>query len=244
MMSLSARDVDCLDVGANFFFRHLCGFVAPVAGSRLEMRRTMPEIVEAECLSRPARGDQRLIALRVTDAAIALFPFVLLGFWLMRVATVALRVRRELRGDVGAFKVMAEAARRFAARKTRVIHLAFHLLRIVMLAVRKSFQPELIELGRKADERAFGIDRHLVAGFAHATGFGGEVPLMAFLTSRVAGKLGFFVFGSRTGWSHVAEGAVLRFGFVLFAIVIERRLFFDDLRVDDLERRLSGRRAV
>jgi len=44
------------------------------------------------------------------------------------------------------------------------------------------------------------------------------------------------------GRAHVASCAVLRFGFVLFAVVIERRNNFDHLRVHYVKRRLAYRR--
>ena len=69
---------------------------------------------------------------------------------------------------------------------------------------------------------------------AHLTVFICKVPGVTFDARGVTRQDGFRIVCR----SCVTRGAVLRFGFVLIAIVIERRSYLDYFGIDDIERRL------
>lgn len=104
----------------------------------------------------------------------------------------------------------------------------------------KSLKAELREPRGKADPGALGIERRLVTNHTHPAFLAGEVLRVTIITGRVAGQ-------DRRGviaWARVASRAVLRPGFVLFSVMIERRIELDDLRLNDVKGRLAhGRRS-
>lgn len=119
----------------------------------------------------------------------------------------------------------------------RALHLASHFLSIHMIAVRESFYPELFEPGGKCCQGAFGIDRLGVANDADPAVLGGKIFPVAIYAGRVAGKDGRRIVRRAT----VTESAVLSLSLMLGPVVIERRELLDDLRFNDVERRLASR---
>jgi hypothetical protein len=131
-------------------------------------------------------------------------------------------------------KAMTEITSGRAVRHLVGIHLPFHLLGICMVAMRETFETELHQPRRKW-HYGFFRDWRLVADDAHLAINVREVFLVTIETSRMSGHCRSGIIGR----AQVAGSAILRFGLVLFAIVIERRDNVYQLRIHDIEWRLA-----
>ena len=230
-MPLPPRRVDLQDVSPKLTGWNLHRFMALVAGSLLEVG-SVSEIVQAESRTEGRTVLHPLGLLDVTGSARA---ELLIG--LMVVACVAVRVLRHARFEALIVEPVAEVTFGRAFGHLLRIHLILHLLGVHVIPMRKTLDPELREPRREVDKRGFR-GRRLVADHAHLAFQVGKVPRVTFEAGWMSGqhRLGI------VGRSHVASCAVLRFGFVLFAVVIERRNYLDYLRVHYVKRRLARRR--
>lgn len=111
-----------------------------------------------------------------------------------------------------------------------------------MIAMREALETELHEPSREFHDR-FLRDRRPVANNTHLAFNVRQILLVTIKASRMSGH-------RRSGIirrAQVAGCAILSFAFVFLAIVIERRDYVDQLRIDDVEWRLAygsgGRRA-
>jgi hypothetical protein len=210
-----------------------------VASGTLQMR-AVPEIVKAEGGSKRSTVLHPVRFRRVTRSADG---DLVVG--LMCVTGVALRMLRHAGLQALFVESVAEITPWRALEHLAGVHLPFHLFRVRMVAMREALESELYKLWRKRDPRSLGVNRNFVADDAqlafqirHR-----HIFLVTYLARRVFRKHWLGIVGR----PHVAGGAVLRLGLVLFAIVIEGRDDFDHLRLHDVEWRLahgSGRRRA
>ncbi|PYT08233.1 MAG: hypothetical protein DMF60_05235 [Acidobacteria bacterium] len=140
-----------------------------------------------------------------------------------------------------AVKAVTDVAFYSTVRHLPRIHLALHLLRVHVVAMRKPLQTKLRHPRRELYKRGFG-GRRLVADYAHLAFQVRKVFRMTFEAGRMAGQHRLWIV-TRT---LMASATVLGFGFVFFAVVIERRNGLDNFGVNYLEGRLAcrGRRRV
>ena len=103
---------------------------------------------------------------------------------LVRVAAIAFYVAGKARFDAPALEPVTDIAAR------RAFHLAAHLLRVHVVAVRESLYPKLIETIRKCRQHASRINRLGVADNAELALFGREILPVTFYAGGVAGKYG------------------------------------------------------
>jgi hypothetical protein len=146
----------------------------------------------------------------------------------MGVAGIALRMLRHARPKSLPIESMTEITPGSARGHTLRIHLTFHLLRVCVISMRKPLQPELSKTGWEVNPRTCCVDWGLMADNAHLACRVGEVFCVTLDACRMSRKCWRGIV-SRT---QMANSAVLRFGFVFFAVVIEGRQYFNDLRVD------------
>lgn len=236
VVSLSSSDVDLENVRSRLVSRYIGRLVTSIARGFLEMR-SVPEVVKTEC--RPERRAvlNRVRLVYVTGSAGGQFVV-----WLVDVTRVAFRMLRHAGLQALVIKSMTEVAAWRALRHLVGIQLTFHLLGISVIAMRKALDTELRKLRRKWHYRFFS-DWGLVTNNAHLAFNVREIFLVTIEASRMSGHCRSGIIGR----AHVADGAILRFTLVLLAIVIERRDYFDQLRIHDVEWRLGdgsgGRRA-
>jgi len=219
MMTLAARHVDLSDVGARLSFGRLHRFMTFATIAALRQMRPVAEVVKAQGRPRAAVDRHRLIFFDVTGAAVAERLRRLRDLRrlirLMRVTGIAFGMMRERRDDLRLIEGVALVASRDAVR--RVGLLAFHLVRVAVLAVREGFQAKLRLLLRELNQRAFHVNRRGVTDLAHAGLPVGKILQVTFAARLVARKYGRCV----VVFALVAEGAIFGLGLMLFAAVVK-----------------------
>ena len=224
VVSLSSSRVDLQNVRPTLVGRHFHRLVTFVAGRFLEVRSVL-EVIKTE------RRPERLAVLHSVgflDVTGSAGGELVVG--LVAVTGVALGMLRHAGLQALLIKMVAEVTFRRALGHLAGIHLSFHLLRVRVIAMRKTLEPELSEPRRKVYDGGF-CGRRLVADDAHLAFGIREVPPVTLDARRVTGQNGRGI----AGRTHVAGGAVLRLGLVLFAIVIEGRDNFDHLRIHQVK---------
>ena len=222
---LSSSRVDLQNVRPRLVGGHFNRPVTSVARRLLQVRSVL-EVIKTERRPERLAVAHRVGLLCVTDSAGGE-----LIIWLMNVTGIALRMLRHAGLQARLIKMMAEVTFGCALGHLVGIHLPSHLLRVRVIAMRETLEPELYKLRRKRDSRPLRVNRGLMADDAHLAFQICLVFNVTFLASRMSWEQRLGIIAR----PHVAGGAVLRFGLVLFAIVIERRENFDHLRIHDIE---------
>lgn len=217
VVSLSPSGVDLKNVSSRLIGRYVRSLVTSVARRLLEMR-SVPEVVKTEC-----RPERRAVLHRVRLVHVTRSARRELVVGLVGVARVALGVFRHAGLQALVVEAMTEITSWRALGQLVGVHLPFHLLGICMVAMRETFETELRKLRRKRDQRPLSANRNLVA---HDAQLALQIRRVFAVTNHA----------SRVSWKQrcrivarpqVAGSAILRFGLVLFAIVIERRGYID-----------------
>ena len=221
-VALSARRAYLDYVGAQLVCGDFYVLMATVAACGFSVAAVL-KIIETERRQRPLGKFQRRFRVGVTDPALAKFLLRL-----MRVTAITLLMVWESRSDpVG--ELMANIA---GGRHA----LAFHLLRIHVVSVRETFQPELCHLCRKTYPRPLRIDGAGVTDYAHLARGVCKIPPVALDAGPVAREYGRHgVVGAL-----VAKAAILRLGLMFGPDMIKRRFALDDYGLFYIE---DGRRG-
>lgn len=208
-MSLAPRGAYLDYVCAHLAVRHVDTLMATVAACGSRMAAVL-EIIEAQRGQRSFSKFQRCFGVGMADAALAQFLCRL-----MRVTAITLLMAGEGRANaVG--ELMASAT---ISRYT----LAFHLLRVHVVFVRKTLQSELAHLGRKTNPRPLHIDGACVTDYAHLARGVSKI-------FRVTSDAGVMAWKDR---SHavigalMAKAAILCLGLMFGPVMIERRFALD-----------------
>lgn len=182
VMTLASTCIDLQNVCSRLAGRDFHRLVTFVTRRRFQVR-TVPEVVKTERRSKRYTVLHRVRLARVTGSAC--------GELIVRLVRVT-GIAFEMPGHAGLqalfVKPMAENASCGTLGHLVGIHLPFHLFRVVVIAMREAFEPELCELLRKRDPRALGVNRELMADDAQLAFPIRHIFLVAVQASRVSRK--------------------------------------------------------
>lgn len=232
VVSLPSSCVDLQNVGPTLLSRDFYSLVAFFARSLLEVR-SVSKIVQTERCSKRGAVLHAFRLLHVTGAASGQ---LITG--LMNMTRVAIGMFRHASPQTLIVESMTEVTSWNCFRHLLRIHLPPHLLRVCMVTMRKTLKTELHQTRGETDSGSLSINWRLVAHDAHFTFLVCEVLRVTF----DAGRMSREDWGGIVGGAQMANGAILGFRLVFFAVVIERQDDFDDLRANDVKRRLAHRR--